>query len=98
MQVFPPIYGQFNDAWLKREDPHLKFLTDSLEPACEAFTRRRYGEMFQCLGAGIPSIRQHHDKAAWTSFFERLLTLRHHATVGEVVDYVRTQPLLRPAR
>jgi len=33
----PPIYGQFNDPWLKKDDPHIKFLADHLEPACAAF-------------------------------------------------------------
>src|SRR3546814_5539448 len=61
----PPIYGQFNDPWLKKDDPHIKFLTDQVEPACAAFAAQRYGEMFECFGAGMPRIRRHPDKLAW---------------------------------
>src|SRR3546814_4872891 len=58
----PPIYGQFNDPWLKKDDPHIKFLTDQLEPACSAFEAQRYGDMFECFGTGMPRIRRHLDK------------------------------------
>src|SRR3546814_9924325 len=36
----PPIYGQFNDPWLKKDDPHIKFLTDQVERSAE----RRVGK------------------------------------------------------
>src|SRR3546814_13267692 len=55
------IYGQFNDAWLKKEDPHIKFLADQVEPACAAFQTQRYGEMFRCLDSGRPKT----GRASW---------------------------------
>jgi len=89
------IYGQFNDPWLKKEDPHIKFLADQVEPACAAFQAQRYGEMFGCLDAGRPSIRRHQDKAAWSQSFQELVELRHTGTIGQVIDFMRAQELMR---
>lgn len=86
------IYGRFNGAWLKKEDPHIKFLADQLEPAVAAFQAQRYGEMFEALGAGRPSIRQHQDKVAWTQSLEQLFKLRTSGSIGEVIDFIRGQP------
>lgn len=91
----PPIYGQYNDPWLKKDDPHIKFLTDSIEPACAAFLVQRFGKMFQSLGTGRPAIRRHQDKAAWAEIFERLIELRGTGSVGDVVDFIAGQELLR---
>ncbi|KQM27916.1 MULTISPECIES: UvrD-helicase domain-containing protein [unclassified Sphingomonas] len=89
------IYGQFNDPWLKKEDPHIKFLADQVEPACAAFQAQRYGEMFGCLDAGHPSIRRHKDKAAWSQSFQELIELRHSGTIGQVIDFMRAQEHMR---
>jgi DNA helicase-2/ATP-dependent DNA helicase PcrA len=91
----PPIYGQFNDPWLKKDDPHIKFLTDHLEPACAAFEAQRYGAMLECLGLGMPRIRKHGDKVAWTEAMQTLRALRGSATVGEVIDFIAAQPHMR---
>jgi len=87
----PPIFGQYNDPWLKKDDPHIKFLTDNIEPACAAFLTRRFGEMFQSLGAGRPSIRRHRDKAVWMEVFEQLIELRGTGSIGDVVDFLAGQ-------
>lgn len=91
----PPIYGQFNDPWLKKDDPHIKFLTDQLEPACAAFDAQRYGEMFECFGAGIPRIRKHMDKVAWSDAMGALIALRLSGSIGEVIDFLAAQPHMR---
>jgi DNA helicase-2/ATP-dependent DNA helicase PcrA len=91
----PPIYGQYNDPWLKKEDPHIKFLTDHLEPACAAFSNQRYGEMFECFGAGMPRIQRHKDKIAWTETLQNLIQLRHDGSVGDVIDFIAAQPHMR---
>lgn len=88
----PPIYGQFNEPWLKKDDPHIKFLTDHLEPACAAFIDRRYGEMFACFANGMPTIRRHQDKLAWVYAMEELIALRLTGSVGEVIDFIAAQP------
>ena len=89
------IYGQFNDAWLKKEDPHIKFLTDQVEPACAAFQAQRYGEMFESLDAGRPSIRRYQDKAAWSQSFQELIELRQTGTIGQIINFMRAQGHVR---
>lgn len=91
----PPIYGQFNDPWLKKEDPHIKFLADHLEPACVAYEAKRYGEMFECLGTGTPKILRHADKLAWSDAMTALIALRTSGTIGDVVDFISAQPHMR---
>lgn len=91
----PPIYGQFNDPWLKKDDPHIKFLTDQLEPACAAFAAQRYGEMFECFGAGMPRIRRHQDKVAWAEAMQALIALRLSGSIGDVIDFIAAQPHMR---
>jgi DNA helicase-2/ATP-dependent DNA helicase PcrA len=91
----PPIYGQYNDPWLKKDDPHIKFLSDYLEPACAAFEAQRYGEMFECFGAGMPRIRRHQDKVAWSKTMNNLITLRQSGTIGDVIDFIAAQQLMR---
>lgn len=91
----PPIYGQYNDPWLKKDDPHIKFLADQLEPACAAFEVQRYGEMFDCFGAGIPRIRRHQDKVAWSETMDALIALRQTGTIGDVIDFIAAQPHMR---
>lgn len=41
---------EFNDSLLKKEDPHIAFTADIVEPACAAFTAGKYGEMFSVIG------------------------------------------------
>jgi DNA helicase-2/ATP-dependent DNA helicase PcrA len=91
----PPIYGQYNDPWLKKDDPHIKFLSDYLEPACAAFEAQRYGEMFECFGAAMPRIRRHQDKVAWSKTLNNLITLRQSVTIGDVIDFIAAQQLMR---
>ena len=91
----PPIFGQFNDPWLKKDDPHIKFLADHLEPACAAFEAKRFGEMFGCFGAGTPRIHNHADKVVWTQSMNDLIALRATATIGEVIDFIGAQPHMR---
>lgn len=91
----PPIYGQINDPWLKKDDPHIKFLADHIEPACAAFDAERYGEMFEYFGTSKPKIRAHADKVAWANAMNTLITLRITGTIGDVVDFIAAQPHLR---
>ena len=40
-KVFP-----YTDRFIKKEDDYIAFFADRLEPACDAFRRRRFGEMY----------------------------------------------------
>jgi DNA helicase-2/ATP-dependent DNA helicase PcrA len=80
---------RFNDAFTKKEDRHIAFLVDVLEPACDAFVEKRYGAMFEALGRGVPPIRSKADKASWSTAMDRLVELRGTKTVGAVLDHLR---------
>ena len=79
----------FNESFTKKENAHIAFFADSLEPACEAFLCRKYGEMFLALGSTVPAISGRSDKEEWSTAMTRLIELRHNGTVGEVIDHLR---------
>ena len=56
---------KYNDALFKKEDPHIAFFVDTLEPVCEAFQNKRFGEMFAALGIRTATIKSHADKMLW---------------------------------
>lgn len=91
----PMIYGQFNDPWLKKEDPHIKFLADHLEPAIAAFLAKRYGEMFDHFGTSMPKIHKHADKVMWSNAMNALIDLRNTSTIGAVIDFISNHPSMR---
>lgn len=84
-----PTVFRYNDSFTKKEHPHIAFFVDVLEPSCEAYLSRRYGEMFLALGSGMPAIRRQSDKTKWSSAMERLIELRETGTVGEVISHLR---------
>jgi len=96
-QGYPSLPGIFanNDAFIKKEDPHIDFFVDILEPACAAYERKRYGEMFAALGARVPAISSHADKVEWSRFMDALLSVRGEDSVGAVTDLIRKGRRLR---
>lgn len=84
-----PSVFRYNDAFTKKEQPHIEFFVDQLEPACQAFAEKRYGEMFTALGANKKHVMKVADKAKWAETMEHLMELRESSTVGEVVDHLR---------
>lgn len=86
----PNIFA-FNESFTKKEHPYIAFFDEALEPACEAFLSRRYGEMFLALGDNVPAIRSQADKAKWSTAMARLIDLRNNGTVGEVINYLRQE-------
>lgn len=80
---------QYRDSAIKKEDPHILFLIDTVEPVCRAFTGKRYGEMFAVLGGRTPAVRSHTDKAAWSEHLTSLVKLTQSETIGAVLDHIR---------
>lgn len=80
-----------NEAFAKKEDAAIAFLADVVEPMCAAYTARRYGDMFRLLG-NSPTIRRMADKERWRTDIEALIQLRHHGTIGQVIDHLRITP------
>ncbi len=79
---------KYNEMYIKKEDPHIAFLLDTVEPMCKAFEAGHYGEMFAILG-GRPAIRSHQDKVEWTETMNTLLELRAQQNIGVVIDHLR---------
>jgi DNA helicase-2/ATP-dependent DNA helicase PcrA len=86
-----PTVFRYNDAFTKKEHPHIAYFIDELEPACAAFTASRFGAMFQALGGTTPLLRSHADKMLWHNAMTRLMELRATGTVGDVIDHLIAQ-------
>ncbi|CAI1529540.1 DNA-dependent helicase II [Serratia quinivorans] len=82
---------RYNESFTKKEHGHIAFFVDKLEPACDAFTARRYGAMFDALGGNTPQLRSHADKASWHDAMVQLLAIREVGTVGQVIEHLLTQ-------
>ena len=86
---------RYNDQFLKKENEHIGFLVDVVEPLCEAYGCGSSGEMFSILGR--PVIRSPKDKAHWTEFMDALVHARNTGTIGDVLDVIKSQrPKLLP--
>lgn len=85
-----------NDSFIKKEDPHIAFLVDTIEPVCVAYEAGRYGEMFDVLGEKRPTITSKNDKAAWKHDIDQLLALRANGTIGGVMDYLKASRFRLP--
>jgi DNA helicase-2/ATP-dependent DNA helicase PcrA len=77
------------ESFIKKEDPHISFLVDTVEPVCRAFAGKRYGEMLGVLGSREQVIRSHADKAAWLEHVASLLKLSETQTIGAMLDHLR---------
>ncbi len=79
---------RYNESFAKKEHPYIAFFVDQLEPACAAFTARRFGAMFDALGGNTPLLRGHADKAAWHDAMNQLVAVKENGTVGDVIDHL----------
>ncbi len=80
---------RYNESFVKKEDPHIAFLVDTVEPACAAFKNGRFGEMFTAIGARSVSIKNFQDKQAWARDMTALINLQKTGTIGEVLDLLK---------
>lgn len=87
-QHYSQILGAFeyNDSLIKKEDPHISFLADTVEPACAAYIDGKFGEMFSVLGKKVSKISNLADKHKWAQDMQRLIDLRENGTIGEIID------------
>lgn len=83
-----PAIFTYNESFTKKEHSHIAYFADALEPACEAYLSRKYGEMFCALGSNVPAIRALADKKKWSEAMDKLIELRASETVGDVVDHL----------
>ena len=81
------VFGR-NESFTKKEDRHIAFMVDVLEPVCVAYANHYYGEMFSLLGRSTPLMSSHQNKEEWTRDMDTLLDLRENGTIGEVIDHL----------
>ncbi len=91
-QHYSQILGAFeyNDSLLKKGDPYIAFLADTVEPACAAFSAGKFGEMFSVIGRKAGNLSNLAEKREWTRDMQRLVELRANATIGEIIDLLKT--------
>jgi len=88
--IFP-----YTDLYIKKQDDYIAFFVDRLEPACDAFARKRYGEMFDLLGSTAPRFESHEAKLNWSKSMAELIALRHTGTVRDVVAHIVARGYIR---
>jgi DNA helicase-2/ATP-dependent DNA helicase PcrA len=90
-QHYSQILGvfEYNDSLLKKEDPHIAFLADTVEPACAAFSGGKFGEMFSVIGRKAGTLSNLAEKREWTRDMQRLVELRADGTIGEIIDLLK---------
>jgi DNA helicase-2/ATP-dependent DNA helicase PcrA len=86
---------KYNESFTKKENHHIAYFVDQLEPACDSFNARRYGAMFEALGGNLPHLRSHSDKSSWNEAMTHLIAICESGTIGQVIDYLHTQRRLR---
>lgn len=75
-----------NDRFIKKEDPYIKFLVETIEPACAAYEQKHFGEMFEILRGSVPLISSREDKASWAKEMDVILGIRSSGTIGSMID------------
>ena len=80
---------RYTDSYIRKEDPYISFLVDTVEPACAALQNGRYGEMFSVIGTRSNCIRNLEEKRTWARDMHLLIELRKTGTIGEVIDLLK---------
>jgi DNA helicase-2/ATP-dependent DNA helicase PcrA len=80
---------EFNDSIFQKEDAHIAFFADTIEPACAAFIARRFGEMFSVIGRKVGRLNNVEEKQNWARDMQLLVELRQTGTIGEVIDLLK---------
>ena len=84
---------RYNESFIKKEDKHILFFADVLEPVIEAYEGKKYGKMFSVLGGKLPLITSHSGKQKWSDTMSELIELRESKTIGEVLDFLYNNEL-----
>jgi DNA helicase-2/ATP-dependent DNA helicase PcrA len=88
----PGVFGS-NDAFANKEDPVIEYLVDIVEPAIQAFSEHKYGELFRLLGSKKPTLNAPTDKHRWSDYFDSLISTSRTGTIGNVLDLLNSQSL-----
>ena len=80
-----PTIFRDNSSFAKMEHAHIEYFVRQLEPACRAFQKKHYGEMFSVLKVKKQHIFKMTDKSSWSDAMRRLIEIRETRTVGDVI-------------
>jgi DNA helicase-2/ATP-dependent DNA helicase PcrA len=80
---------EYTDSFINKEDVHIAFLVDILEPFCLAYENKRFGEAFAVMAGSPPAIHSRTDKLKWASDMHTLFKLRLSGNIGAVIDHLR---------
>lgn len=80
---------RYSDDLIKKANPYISFLVDTVEPVSIAYKNGRYGEMLSVLGGNSLSIKTLDDKRAWARDMNKLLELRNSGTIGQIIDHLK---------
>lgn len=94
-EAIDKVFTGKRDAYTKKEDPHIKFLVEVIEPLCIAYESKKFGEMFRVLNSKFPTIKSYKDKAGWAVDMNELLRLRQKGSIGDVFDHLKNVGRIR---
>ena len=97
-QGYQRLAGVFdrNESYIQKQDAHIAFFAEIIEPICIAYAANRFGEMFSLLGGKRPALNSQKDKKAWKEEMDRLMSLRETGTIGDIIDHVRNSKIEIP--
>lgn len=101
VQGYPSLPDVFkkSESFARKDDPHIRYFIDVIEPAMRAFKSGRYGEMTDTVSTRSAPIRRHADKVDWFAHLRDLDDLRSSGTVAEVLAFIAASDrLLLPGR
>lgn len=90
--ALPKVFNR-NDAFIRKEDPIIEYLIDTIEPALGSFGKRHYGDLFDILGGRRPILGSPQDKVLWNEFFHQLISTSENGTIGDMLDLLVNQSL-----
>ncbi|AEG57163.1 UvrD-helicase domain-containing protein [Sinorhizobium meliloti] len=96
-QGYSQIAGLFKytDDFIKLQDDYMAFFGESVEPACQAYAARRYGDFYRLMGTAVPVPSQRAEKLSIASAIDGLIELRTTGTIGDVIDHIQGNAYLR---
>lgn len=76
-------------AYLKKEDPIMKYVLEMVEPVCRAYSGKRYGEMLSILGRKKPHLTYASEKKDWIEFMDSLLKIREESSIDDALNFLK---------
>lgn len=84
----------YNDSLTKKQDPHIEYFLDTVEPAVRAYECGRYGEAMKLFSGKRSSIKARTEKEVWRSAMNALSDARKTGTIEEVILCLKSHRVL----